>query len=157
VVILLLGPEAGNIGAVWAIVERQGFRSIREEELRREPVPLADQIIEVRVELVFAVTRGGRTRVGAIRLRGWDQELTVGQLCFQQHKCGRVDRGNWLPTWEHRMKGSKQRLLRAIIGQTLFDQNIRREAAGRCSIALARALIGDEEERFLFLDWAAEC
>src|SRR5262249_6878245 len=57
IVVLLLGAETGNIGAVSAFVQRQGLRSIREKELRCEPVALADHIIKVRVELIFAVTR----------------------------------------------------------------------------------------------------
>src|SRR5262249_55979067 len=89
VVLLLIITETRNISAI--IIQRGGLWRVREEELGGEPVPLVEAMVNVRVELVFPITRGGRAGVSPVRLGSGDQKLPIRQLHVQEGERRRMD------------------------------------------------------------------
>src|SRR5438270_796660 len=77
---------------------------------------------------------------------------------IQERERRRVDRSRGLPVRERRTERAQKRPFRTVIRQTRRDENVRRDAVQtRRAVALARALIGKEEESFIPPDRPAEC
>src|SRR5262249_29983645 len=89
VVLLPIITEAWNISASFGKSDSRW--RVREEELDREPVTLVEVMVNVRVELIFLVTRGGGAGVSPVRLGSRDQKLPIRQLHVQEGERRRMD------------------------------------------------------------------
>src|SRR4030095_11480642 len=89
VVLCQIGPKPRDIGAAGR--EGQELRRIREEESHRYRVLFADAVVNVCVELIFVIKRGGRSGVVPVWMGRRNQILPVWKSCVQHSERDRID------------------------------------------------------------------